>query len=776
MRLSISIDWLLLMLLFKITAVVVYVVGDMNSDISDASSPFAHHLIRFCEDNNFTLSSKIMLPADSYTYISEAWHSTSWLDHCFSTADGHAAIEKMEIRYGVALTDHIPLAFTIYVAELPSIITNIKDVRGNVSSRIDWSTLTDDDLVTYHTYTDLYLNNIHLPKEAILCKDVHCQNGEHKYDLCAMYDAVVAALYEAGKPLSKKKRARVNKARPGWLEHVAPYHAEARETYKLWVLAGRPRQGPELECKKLANARYKYAVRFISRNEQAMGADSMARKMMSNNMTDFWKEVRSLNSCKSSLPSTVEGVSGEDNIAELWRKHFSSLFNCLQYEPYVVDSVTHDESITILTHEVHEAIQKLPNSKACGMDCISAEHLKHATQMLSILLALNFTGLMIHGILPDSMLSVLLVPVIKDRTGKVGCMNNYRPIALASILSKVMERILLDRVNIYISSLDNQFGFKPKHGTDMCIYALKEIVNLYNSKNSTVLMCFIDASRAFDRVNHKKLFIKLKQGGVPGYIVRVLAFWYAHQNMRIKWGGSISDPFSVTNGVRQGGILSPVLFNVYMDGLSRQLNGCNTGCMIGGVLVNHLMYADDLVTFSPSSAGLQQLLDVCSEYGVEFDIKYNSSKSAVLICRTKEDKSLKFPVFRLPNNPIDVCKKIKYLGHCITDDMNDDDDMYRQCCKLYAQANTIARKFTFCSTQVKVALFKAYCTPLYTAHLWSSYKKSSMQKLQVAYNDALRILLKVPRGVSASQMFVCAGVSTPEVALTDKCPSLTDIF
>ena len=68
--------------------------------------------------------------------------------------------------------------------------------------------------------------------------------------------------------------------------------------------------------------------------------------------------------------------------------------------------------------------------------------------------------------------------------------------------------------------------------------------------------------------------------------------------------------------------------------------------------------------------------------------------------------------------------------------------------------------FSFYSIQVKVALFKAYCTPLYCAHLWSSYKKSSIQRLQVAYNDAMRILLKIPRGGSASQMFVTAGVST----------------
>jgi len=86
--------------------------------------------------------------------------------------------------------------------------------------------------------------------------------------------------------------------------------------------------------------------------------------------------------------------------------------------------------------------------------------IKYASPKVAALLAFCFNGFMTHGMLPDSMLAVILVPVIKDKAGKVGSMENYRPIALASVLSKVLERILLDRLSEYIDTTDNQFGFK----------------------------------------------------------------------------------------------------------------------------------------------------------------------------------------------------------------------------------------------------------------------------------------------------------------------------
>ena len=302
--------------------------------------------------------------------------------------------------------------------------------------------------------------------------------------------------------------------------------------------------------------------------------------------------------------------------------------------------------------------------------------------------------MLFRSILPGSMLSVLLIPVVQNKTS----IDNYRPIALASILSKVLEGILMDRLAYYIASTDNQFGFKSKHGTDLCIYALKEIVHRYRSRNSTVFMCFLDASKAFDRINHGKLFAKLLERGVPSYIIRILQFWYSHQTMQVRWGMSISTPIYVSNGVRQGGVLSPLLFNLYMDHLSVELKECRTGCLVGDSLINLMLYADDLVVLSPSSAGLQQLLRICSQYGIMYDIQFNSTKNVVLIARTKEDRKLVFPSFSLAGEPLVVVKKVKYLGHVIRDDLcdDDDDDMQRQCGILYGQANMLARKFYMC--------------------------------------------------------------------------------
>ena len=111
------------------------------------------------------------------------------------------------------------------------------------------------------------------------------------------------------------------------------------------------------------------------------------------------------------------------------------------------------------------------------------------------------------------------------------------------------------------------------------------------------------------------------------FIARILAMWYTHQKMCIRWGNAISPSFTVSNGVKQGGIISPILFNIYMDGLSVLLNSSNIGGQIGYTFLNHLCYADDLCLISLSSAGMQKLLNICSKDAVDHSLTYNAKKS-----------------------------------------------------------------------------------------------------------------------------------------------------
>ena len=103
--------------------------------------------------------------------------------------------------------------------------------------------------------------------------------------------------------------------------------------------------------------------------------------------------------------------------------------------------------------------------------------------------------------------------------------------------------------------------------------------------------------------------------------------WYTTQKACVRWGSALSDSFFIMNGVR------PLLFNVYMDALSSSMSDTPIGCSIGGVMVNHIMYADDLVIISPSAKGLQRLLDICTDYGQSHDILFIMARLCACICQ-----------------------------------------------------------------------------------------------------------------------------------------------
>ncbi len=197
-----------------------------------------------------------------------------------------------------------------------------------------------------------------------------------------------------------------------------------------------------------------------------------------------------------------------------------------------------------------------------------------------------------------------------------------------------------------------------------------------------------------------------------------------------------------------------------MDDLSNALNASKIGCVSGNIIINHLMYADDLVLLCTYSKGLATLLKICARYGIANDILYNSNNSTLLFMSTKDDKNLVLPIFQLNDEVLPVVEVTKYLGHFFNNDLLDDKDILRQCCKLYGQCNMLIYIFNMCTVDVKVSLFRTFCTPLYTTQLWWNHFDYSLNKLKVAYNDIMCMLLRLPRWHGATEIVVNINVPT----------------
>ena len=241
-------------------------------------------------------------------------------------------------------------------------------------------------------------------------------------------------------------------------------------------------------------------------------------------------------------------------------------------------------------------------------------------------------------------------------------------------------------------------------------------------------------------------------------IVRILTYWYASQQVYVRWRNTYSDGFATICGVRQGSVLSPYLFCVYMDDLSSDLNELNIGCILGNQKINHIMCAYDLLLLSPSATGLSTLIKTTELFGAAHDILFNSDKSKIMIFTCKLLDKNTVSDFTISGCHIPLCNSFTYLGHILCVNMKDDSDIERQCKRIYAQGNTLLRKFGMCSEAVKCTLFQTFCTPMYTAHLWLNHTKAVINKLYIAYNNIGRYLFDEPKYPSGHSSSIPRGI------------------
>ena len=242
------------------------------------------------------------------------------------------------------------------------------------------------------------------------------------------------------------------------------------------------------------------------------------------------------------------------------------------------------------------------------------------------------------------------------------------------------------------------------------------------------------------------------QKRVPMFILRLLYYWYKNQQLFIRWGSATSNAISVSNGVRQGGILSPILFNVYNDELSDQLRASNIGYTVGNLNINHFFYADDISLIAPTPEAMNNLLNICHRYGIDHDIIFNPVKSCCLHYWPRV--SWIRPACTISMNNIEIPRVLshKYLGHILSTEITnlDDADIKNQMKSLYARGNNLVKNFRSCSDHVKTSLFRSYCCAFYCSSLWWTYSSAAMHKMKMAYNRVFRNLMNLQRDSSIS--------------------------
>ena len=224
----------------------------------------------------------------------------------------------------------------------------------------------------------------------------------------------------------------------------------------------------------------------------------------------------------------------------------------------------------------------------------------------------------------------------------------------------------------------------------------------------------MDASKAFDKVKYDKLFRVLIENEICPLFVRIILNMYLQNNCTIKWNGIFSENFDIKSGVKQGGVLSPLLFALYLDPLLKRLRDSNVGCYMGQTPVNSFSYADDIVILSPSITAMVKLIRICEIYSLEFGLDFNVAKCC-LVPFSSHNNNLNVKL-KLNNVEIPVSDSYKHLGNNIfnRNSMFRVDDIITD---MKIRSNVLINEFSKLDSESKKVLFKSQCLGLYGCEL-----------------------------------------------------------
>ena len=739
----------------------IIIIGDLNCD--PQKGRFFKYFKEFNDNHNLSMADS-RLPIDSFTYVSAAHKSsTSWLDHIVVLNNN--IITNINIKYGDTIFDHIPLEFELIIPNVSVSLPDWQDDSDIVQEFVRWDKLTDFDVEMYKS--DIAQSLANFVNESFLCTDLNCDSQIHMAKLDDAFLFVKNAIKTASNCLNIVNLNVKHRQIPGWNDHVKAKYEIARNKFLSWKINGKIRSGEIYEEMVAARSTFKKALDFCKRNELNIKKEKLALSFNIANKSKFWKDIKKLkNNTKNNDILNIDNHYNPHDIVNCFSDKYKSVLDDPRCKS-ALDICKHhfENSEDIIKHKffvyhITDAINDL--NTGIGWDGIHSNHFIYGGNALHTFLSRLFSAFMTHGYVPRELLIGEIRPIIKDQLGNKNDSSNYRPIMNSSNFLKIFENCMLYKLNKYLKINSRQFGFRKHTSCNSAISVLRETVTKYTTNGSNVHAAFLDLSKAFDKVNHSILVTKLLEANVPKVIVNLLINLFRNQNVYIVFNGVRSESWLIGNGVRQGGIISPILFNFYINDILKVISETNVGCSLCYYMLNIIGYADDLVLLVPTSRGLQILLDKLTDMLNDLCLILNVTKSACMIFRAKKFRRYSFtPCITISGTKLKIVNECKYLGTIITSDLLLSKDIERCTTSFLKQYHAIFRRFHFTHWHVLKYLFESHCMAFYGSEMWFNLKGSTKQfhDLEIYYHKAIKRMLNLPK--TESNHYACEQAGLP---------------
>lgn len=478
-----------------------------------------------------------------------------------------------------------------------------------------------------------------------------------------------------------------------------------------------------------------------------------------NDMKGFYQSMKAVWGPNVSHPdqllasdnSTLLTDKGE--LLKRWTEHFKTLLN----ETPDID----EQAITNLeqfptqhwmdrcpdSDEVYRAVLMLQDGKSPGSDGIHPEIIKRGGQKLLRTLCSIIQNAWTTATVPQDWKDAQLVTIFKK--GDRRLCGNYRGISLLSIPGKVFARVLLNRLTSHAESLlpESQCGFRANRGTADMIFSLKQIQEKCVEQNMELYMIFVDFTKAFDTVDRSTLWEVLAKLGFPVHFTNLIKALHSGMKATVKLKGELSNPFDVINGVKQGCVLAPTLFSLYLSVVLRHaFRDCDKGVLIQSrpgadlfnvsayksankttsILIRELMFADDTAFVAHSHEDAQDIVTRFASSAKAFGLKINIKKTEMMYQPLPGSTETGQPI-NIEDQELCNVSKFKYLGSTVMNNNKMDEEIATRMANASISYGRLKQKVW----QNKDLTFKTKCSVyraivlsslLYGTETWPVYK------------------------------------------------------